>query len=581
MPAQKAWYLGNTTVRNPKRLKDGLIALYKSPLHGNLDGRDNEQEFARLLNGQDIVFLKRLHDTPEITTSDDTSESDFSDLGRKWRAAMMQLGFLTPGTKVLESLGLTDRPFTITPNGSRLAHSQTLPGEQECFLRALLAYQIPSPIEKFPAPTFSPLRIVLEIIDRLGQKGLDASINQNEMASIIQLVTSSQEIEQAVARIALYRDEKSQAANAKRFGEEYRKRVAASLNTQNAETLKDYADSNFRYLKLTGLFVESGHQLRFAPYKQTLIKQILAQPYAPVAPEDYPAVLWNGAALPTDNIAKAIATIEATSELLEQNGERVSLPDLNELEIPALTQLRLELEDRWLKVLEQRYAEQQAAQWEDIAQYLEALSQGRKNRGLIPAGEAPAYFEWAAWRAFLAINSLSNKPWEARRFKIDQEFLPVSPAPSNGPDMLFEFEDFALVVEVTLTTSSRQEAAEGEPVRRHVAALVDRYQQQGKRVYGLFIANKIDTNTAETFRIGVWYRPDDSRMALRIVPLSIEQFTRLFKTGFAGHRLLDHKTLEDLLIRCLADSNADAPEWKRRIDQEVSRFVSRLKVSPV
>lgn len=80
----------------------------------------------------------------------------------------------------------------------------------------------------------------------------------------------------------------------------------------------------------------------------------------------------------------------------------------------------------------------------------------------MPQAEAPAYFEWVLWRAFLAINSLANKPYEARRFKIDQDFLPVGTAPGNGPDLIFEFHDFVIVVEVTLTDNSRQEAAEGE-----------------------------------------------------------------------------------------------------------------------
>lgn len=34
------------------------------------------------------------------------------------------------------------------------------------------------------------------------------------------------------------------------------------------------------------------------------------------------------------------------------------------------------------------------------------------------------------------------------------------------------FDDYIIVVEVTMSTNSRQEAMEGEPVRRHVADLV-------------------------------------------------------------------------------------------------------------
>lgn len=48
---------------------------------------------------------------------------------------------------------------------------------------------------------------------------------------------------------------------------------------------------------------------------------------------------------------------------------------------------------------------------------------------VIPKGERAAYFEWTIWRAFLSLNSLTNEPWEARRFEIDQDFLPVNTAP--------------------------------------------------------------------------------------------------------------------------------------------------------
>lgn len=559
---QKAWYIGNTTVRNAKRLKDGLRVLLKSPLHGNLIGREKEQEFAKLLHNEGVVFVKRLNDSPD---------NDASDVGRKWRAALMQLGFIKPP--------FADKPFTITPNGMRLVESRTMPSEQECFLRALLAYQIPSEIENsFPEPIFSPLRIVLEILAALERQGLDAEISQDEMASIVQLTRSLDEIDNVVDRIAEYRERLATITGVRErrnFIREYLRSAATTSQSEN--TLLDYADSNFRYLKLTGLFVENGRKLRFASHKRTVIEQILAEPYTPIPESEYLETLWNGAKLPTDNALKAIEVIQTTAQLLAKSGQTVDLPNLEEMEVPDLSRLRLELEDDWLKVLEKQYAQDQVNQWQDILEYLRALTQPIRRGSIIPQGEGAAYFEWAIWRAFLAINSLANEPWEARRFRIDQDFLPLGPAPGNGPDMIFEFDDFVIVVEVTLTQSSRQEAAEGEPVRRHVAEMVDHYEQQGKRVYGLFLANKIDTNTAETFRIGVWYRPDDSRMALRIVPLTLEQFAHLFEAGFQANGRLDCRLLEQVLRDCLVESNNDAPEWKRRIQQQVDRVVQRLK----
>jgi AlwI restriction endonuclease len=197
----------------------------------------------------------------------------------------------------------------------------------------------------------------------------------------------------------------------------------------------------------------------------------------------------------------------------------------------------------------------------------------------VPQAEAPAYFEWILWRAFLAINSLANKPYEARRFKIDQDFLPVGTAPGNGPDLIFEFDDFVMVVEVTLTDNSRQEAAEGEPVRRHVADLVTYHgEQSGKPVYGLFIANRIDSNTAETFRNGVWFTRTDDKLRLDITPVTLEQFKAFFAAMFTSGRV------EVGLIRELLDlcgdlrPNYEAPAWKQEIALTVQQQIAHYTI---
>lgn len=185
----------------------------------------------------------------------------------------------------------------------------------------------------------------------------------------------------------------------------------------------------------------------------------------------------------------------------------------------------------------------------------------------VPKSEAAAYLEWILWRAFLAIDHTINKPYEARGFNIDQDYLPVGTAPGGGPDMIFEFEGYKIVIEVTMSTNSRQEAMEGEPVRRHVADLV---MQSKKPVYGVFIANKIDSNTAETFRIGAWYNQKDERLALKIVPFTLEQFSQFFKYMFITRKNAPSYFL-DLFEKCFASKESKGgPEWKKAIGEIVS-----------
>jgi hypothetical protein len=570
----RAWYLGNTTVREAQRLRAGLTALAESPLEGNLDGKERERAFAIVLSDAEVVRIQR------------GPEEDFSDMGRKWRAAMMQLGFITPNSDRLAENGLGSVvPFSITENGRRLINSTSLPAQQECFLRSLLALQLPSPVESFPvgAP-FSPLRIVLEVLRGLEKAGADANVSKTEMAAVVELTTGSADVPAAVERIIRFREEMASAANQPKRNEIERVFLGTGNASQKPETLIDYADSNFRYLRLTGLFRQEKNRLGLAPHRRTLIDAILATAFHPRDGKDYLERFWKGAEIPTDNRAIAIAETRETARALELAGVKVSVPvDLDQLGVADVQRILHDLEEQLVRTRERAYANEQRNQWDNITQYLDGLIAESR---FIPSKEAPAYFEWAIWRAFLAINSLVNEPWECRNFEVYEgpqpyeSFLPVGCARSGSPDLVFEFENFALVVEVTLSSSSRQEAAEGEPVRRHVAKITDSYWEKKKPVYGLFLALTVDTNTAETFRLAKWYSKDDSELSLKIVPLTLQQFVNLFKAPSAAKGALDPQLIEDLLRDCLAEINSSAPAWKGSINQRVDRFIAGRLSAP-
>ena len=127
-----------------------------------------------------------------------------------------------------------------------------------------------------------------------------------------------------------------------------------------------------------------------------------------------------------------------------------------------------------------------------------------------------------------------------------------------------------------MSTSSRQEAMEGEPVRRHVSDAVLKYD---KPVYGMFIAVRIDTNTAETFRHGIWYAKDDVKQRLDIVPLTLAQFQKYFVAIFDANNA-NPETVRDLLVECESQRDIlEAPFWKKYIDRTVAEKSERLKAA--
>ncbi len=569
------WHIANTTVRTPYRLRQALKILDKSSLIGNLGGRFHggkikEQEFAELLHYNGVVYVQRIAEG---------QEEDVSDVGRKWRVALCQLGFITPA----KTFDTNFSSFSITPNGRRLIEAEVIAAQQECFLRSLAVYQLPNGLEtKYKFNTFSPLRFVLRIIFKLSTVGQTPFISFTEFALFVQTKTDSLGVDQAVSNIIEYRKQRS--ANRGRIkslekqlfldvvGELYPD--ARRLDTK-AGTLRDYTDLTLRYLKATGLFKAKGRGIVVAPAKQKLAEFLAFEDWKSLEKKEYFLTLWKGARLPTDdhNIASNVID-DLVTQINSKGGQaNVNIEGLNDTDV-AMERHRLENQLICMEELE--FAHEQAEKVPEITTWLDALCSNKRESKTpdgelirIPRGEAPAYFEWVIWRVFLATNSLENPPWKSRRFQVDQDFLPVGTAPGRGADMIFEFNDIVVVTEVTLTSSSRQEAAEGEPVRRHVAECMEKYTGTGKRVYGLFLAIKIDSNTAHTFKHGDWYLSDDTKINLSIVPISLEDFNILLKnkrTNFADLPQI----LKGLLLECRAISNLDAPLWKKSISKLVT-----------
>jgi len=575
------WHLGNTTVRTPYRLRDALRVLQGSPLNGNISGNDQENAFATLLHKEGVV------DAPRVEEG-----KDASDLGRKWRSALDQLGFITPQLTTKTKNGIPDpklvepvenikelsgRPYEITPNGYRLANAEIITAQQECFLRSFASYQIPSVIEsRYKMTKFSPLRYILQIIHGLETVDQSGIITIQEFGLFIQTTTPADGVDNTVQKIINYRNGRMAAkGKVKIYDREMFEQVSKEIGKAYNTIKNDYPDVSFRYLKATGVFRRAGRGIALAPSRAKLAALLRDEQQEDISDNQYLQSLWRGAELPTDNAASSYTVVTDLIGKLNARGENYIVPDAN-MALPDLENIRHELEERALQLDEQEYADNQADKIDEIMAWFKAIptrGSAKTSDGhivSIPKGEGPAYLEWIIWRSFLAIDSLCNAPWEARRFQIDQDFLPVHCAPGGGPDMVFEFDNAVIVVEVTLTASSRQEAVEGEPVRRHVAQYTEKFD---KPVFGLFIAVKIDSNTAHTFRSGDWYLKDDNKLSLDIVPLTLEDFGAFFLSGKG--RLSDMPSLlRQLMIECRAKANQDAPTWKQSISQIVNQVSS-------
>lgn len=559
------WLVGNTGLRNPNRIQDGFKVFAGSPFVGNLHGKDNEIGFMSLLNEKGII-------------QNEEGKDESGSHARKWRLMFAKNGFIYPQIKKKDGKQVDLGPVDdITPFGRMFLKADTYAAVQECYLRAMSVEQFPMPDGK---RYFSPLRWLLAIMLELEKRTGSSELSRIEFALWGHTTNPSYNLSEVVDHILDLRGRRSVAPAKRTFD---RKEIAerGKCYDKKSDNFLDYSDMNMRYLRISGVLQRKGRGLIIVPAKHVLAEKLAKSTASEEVLIEQYEILCKGAPLPTDDITIARTILD---DLIKQMKERHIVFDISDLPLTTPTEVniaRQRLESILAQTDEIQYAADQCNQWKEISDYMELLIKGggktvydEDSAIEVPKDETPVYLEWTLWRAALAIDHMLNKPYEVRGFKLDSDFMPVSAAGSGRGDLYCEFNDFTILTEVTMSTSSRQEAMEGEPVRRHVSDAVLKYN---KPVYGMFIAIKIDTNTAETFRHGIWYAKGDVKQRLDIVPLTLEQFKSYFVAMFEKQQAKPEH-LRDLILECETKRDVlNAPDWKQYINAVVMQREQEIR----
>lgn len=548
---------GNTTVRSGARLRDGLIAISLSGKEGSLRERAGDMALIDLLVSNEVIEFH--------------GEDTYS-VGRKWRAALCKMGLLFDNyDSHQDEIGRID---FITPNGKRLIDAESIAAQQESFLRAIAAMQLSYNGRSYKVgPGFSPLKHIVNILLAIEKATGSSQISFIEFASFAQFEPSKSSYEEIVKAISVHRASRDQAENKKKYDTATLEAAVLRNGRVALSSYIDYADENIRYLKATGCFSSVGKGIAIAPSKYDFLKELISTIREQSSVIEYWLNATTGSELPTDNISVAARSLETLQVEATKRGipfKEVAIAG----DVGTLNNSRYDLEELIALNQELDYAHEQRNQVDEILQYLSVLlPRDTRPDGLvtdidveIPRGEGPAYLEWAVWRAFLAINKLKNPPFESRKFKVDRDFLPTNHAPGNGPDLVFEFASYVLVVEVTLLTSDRQATAEQVGVRRHVYEIAK--NAKDKPVYCLFLAPSIKNETARDFRKASYEEDDGSELDLTIIPITISTFMHTFNSLLKEEEP-NSQIFQTLIDKCagFASESTSTTEWMATVEE--------------
>lgn len=477
---------------------------------------------------------------------------------------------------------LLEPTIKLTNAGSALISAKR---KEEVFLRQLLKFQIPSPYhtpsEKAATFYVKPYLEILRLIYTLGTLKFD------ELMIFGLQLTDYRNFDKIVRKIEKFRIEKEKTAKKYRefkyyyqleeLKEIYKSEIlkgetfiresniatAKKFLQTKANNMHDYADACIRYLRATGLVSIShiGRSLSILPEKRADVEFILQNiSREPIFVDDREKYLnyLGDSTLPkllTDDKSALIQKIKA-----EKPTEDVS-------DTATILQLKEKLDDLIIAKKEQ-IIQSQVAEIKDYKKYDDIqtiFKQIEENDIYDPS----LILEWNVWRGMTMLDGGNIKA----NLKFDDFGNPMSTAQGNMADIVCDYENFGLTVEVTMASGQKQYEMEGEPVSRHLA----KYKKEtGKEAYCLFVAPTINEACIAHFyglhNLNISYYGGKSV----IVPLPLNVFKKMLEDSFKASYTPNPEQVKSFFeySKTVAVESHSEQEWYYKIKEKALNWLA-------
>jgi len=590
--SSRAWFFP-TSPRSPYKLQSELKLLKQ------LDGRiwDNKAQ---------TEFAILLQKSPEFKGDKPFNNPAFSGRDRATRAPRL-LGFVHFPKKGSKG----KLRFTAAGNAFIAAG---LSEQALIFQRQIAKVQFTSPLHDtrgFEEMSVRPMIVMIRLLLDL------ESLSKEEVALFAVTLIREDHYDKWVAIIKNYRTQLSKlpAGKRKQFRKDHadawvKKVYAGDISSGRTrtrqgddgdddfvrtkyQTLRDYADSTMRYMRATGLFTITPHGQRLVLLKsgiedaKFLVKHYSMglSTYSYLAYDDYVIEYLGNPSLPLIAGDDAAWQKKALKHMLTQlkpyapqkaesflKAYDTAISHMEKLGI--LEQLKECLGEWQVKNEAKKIRSDLAQSFADIQKmYTDITSK------VTEVVDRPLMYEWNAWRAMTLINDAINVQ---AHYLSDADGNPVSTAAGNRPDILVEYKNFWLAVEVTLQSGKKQYETEGEPISRHLGLIQKQLHEKKdlRPIYGLFIAEKINDEVIAHLVTLARYKLDTYKGSIRIIPLERQYFElwieQILKSPNFSHELLEKFFSNNFSTEKLQMGELD---WRASIQKQVVAFSAPAKGS--
>ncbi|HEL1761629.1 TPA: AlwI family type II restriction endonuclease [Streptococcus suis] len=513
--------LGFTSPRNPHLISEYVKVIEKH----KLDGMDYNIKFQELF--YDVLSKEKVAGVETGTAKDKALA------GRDKLTRMPQvLGFF---------ITQQNKKFKVTEAGKLLLNDSLF---DDVLVHQMLKFQLPSALHKEKDTNKGYFRIkpfleLLRLIDKMEY------LTYNEFLTYGMTFTNYKNFDKVVNDINDYRKRRDAAKRNKEslrnfdhqnrvdtFKALYQDIIASgNIKTRESQTnttdkyvkkklsnLSDYADSIFRLFQASGLVINSkGRSLQINPKRKDEVDYILENVSREILPVE----------ISRDDFDKYI-TNPRIPVLLNDSKENIlntlkKLGDTNSNKSKDIYDLKVKLNEmrnkEKLKLVRNQIKSLKSRRDPDIADIINTFEQ-ISNKEIEPANLRPTYLEWNVWRAMTMINHGNI----VGNFIVDDMGNPIATAGGGQSDIIGDYGEFKIGIEVTLSTGMKQYEMEGEPVSRHIGEL----QKQGP-AFGIFIADKLSDTVISHFYISSIANTKVYNGRVDIIPMSTATFVEFFE----------------------------------------------------
>lgn len=332
------------------------------------------------------------------------------------------------------------------------------------------------------------------------------------------------------------------------FAERFFKHI---FKTRLLENLKDYADLNKRYLKLSGIFEFNADFIEINLIFQNILNHSKFYEILNIIKENKTS----------KNLLNEFFDDKEFIQIFQKFGIK-NAKDLQNYNL-NITKNRLE------NLIKEKFSK------EKVIEIL-SLFDNRKNDDKIQEqttkdASIATIYEYIISLVWYYIDEQKTERILSAGLSLDNNLLPKSHAVGGEADFLYDYFSHFLMIEATLTEKTNQRRAEMESVSRHLGNLLLRIKEQKReKTYAIFIAPYLDKNVINDFRSRIYcYFENDEKFVkgMKILPLNSQDLIKILKSNL---------TFRELNVKFLEILNSKNDFGSRWYNDEIQKMIANL-----